>query len=255
MTTDREVGPAEYVSQVRALTQKYLGDLLAEVERLRASNAALRGEIACLETDLETVIEERAHAHTERASLRGRVSEVEATHAELAGRYAAVEKSNSDLANLYVAAYRIHGSLEREQVLAAIHEVLVNLIGTEDFAVLDGRDGEGRLELATSSGPSGARCRDVRLGEGPLGRAIERGVAYVAQDGAEPWATEAGIQACLPLRANGRVIGAVVVFELLAHKRQLDQLDHELFALLATHAALALHASRASLPLAAPVHA
>jgi GAF domain len=116
--------------------------------------------------------------------------------------------------------------------------------------VLDGRDDAGRLELATWSGKTGARCRGVRLGEGPLGRAIELGAAYVERGGAESWAAEAGVKACLPLRIDGRVTGAVVVFEWLAHKRQLDPLDHELFALLATHAAVALHASRACAPVA-----
>ena len=71
---------------------------------------------------------------------------------ELSSRYLDVEQSNSNLANLYVASYGIHGSLEREEVVRAIHEVLVNLVGTEDFARrnADGRSAPRRPSSTTS---------------------------------------------------------------------------------------------------------
>ena len=40
-----------------------------------------------------------------------------------------------------------------------------------------------------------------------------------------------------------RKVGAIVIFRLLSHKPRFEALDHELFGLLATHAATALYSS------------
>ncbi|HEY7543367.1 MAG TPA: GAF domain-containing protein, partial [Blastocatellia bacterium] len=55
--------------------------------------------------------------------------------------------------------------------------------------------------------------------------------------------------ACIPLKLGGRVTGAIAIFSLLSHKPELEEVDYEMFDLLATHAATALyctelHASR-----------
>jgi GAF domain-containing protein len=48
----------------------------------------------------------------------------------------------------------------------------------------------------------------------------------------------------VPLVLNGESIGAIAVFRLLAHKPEFEPLDLELFDLLASHAAVALHYSK-----------
>jgi transcriptional regulator with GAF, ATPase, and Fis domain len=48
----------------------------------------------------------------------------------------------------------------------------------------------------------------------------------------------------IPLKVGDRTIGAIVLFELLAQKASFSALDHELFSLLAGHAATAMLAAQ-----------
>ena len=48
-----------------------------------------------------------------------------------------LEQLSTNLASLYVATHRIHSSLERADVLVAIEEVIVNLIGAEELAIFE----------------------------------------------------------------------------------------------------------------------
>ena len=50
-----------------------------------------------------------------------------------------------------------------------------------------------------------------------------------------------GLVACIPLKLDNDVTGLIAIFSLLPHKPGLEALDHELFDLLATHAATALY--------------
>ena len=62
-------------------------------------------------------------------------------------RFAEVEQLNSNLANLYVASYRLHGSLARADVLSTLQEIVINIIGSEKFAVFEWDDGTPRVTL------------------------------------------------------------------------------------------------------------
>src|ERR1051325_8315784 len=89
-----------YVEKVAADTRDYIHELLKENDRLRA-----------------------------------RVTEAEEESRDFAARYVDVEQQNTNLAHLYVASYQLHGTLDRERILAAIKEVIINLIGSEELAI------------------------------------------------------------------------------------------------------------------------
>ena len=122
---------------------------------------------------------------------------------------AELEQQHAHLTCLYVACSRLHASPDREDVLAAIHEIVINLIGCEELAVFE-KHGE-QLSLISSFGidPTGVDS-------------FENATAVV------------------PLIRDGRETGAIVLFRLLDHKPGLEPIDHELFELLSTHAATAL---------------
>src|ERR1051326_6404126 len=66
------------------------------------------------------------------------------TLADFSSRYIDVEQQNTNLANLYVATYQLHGTLDRDRVLAAIKEVIINLIGSEELRSEQRRVGKER---------------------------------------------------------------------------------------------------------------
>jgi hypothetical protein len=138
------------------------------------------------------------------------------------------------LASLYVQLRQLHGSLRLADVAEAIEETLINLVGTEDFAVYV-RDGEGdRFGRLFSVGDGGAAIEGFTLHDGPLGSAAAtRDLRY-----GDPVAT-------VPLRGQHGVggFGLMVIFRLLPHKPAITPRDRKLLEVFAAHAALALQAS------------
>jgi hypothetical protein len=261
MTID---GIADYVRQVREATQRYAKDLLDENEKLlqlttslHAQQLRLQDEVTSLEATRTENDDLRAHVESlnveklrlsrqlgqltdqlERhraleAKLKTQMVQLESANERFVSRYDEIEQYNSNLANLYVASYRLHGNLDRQQVVSTIHEIVINLIGSEQFAILE--DVCGELVTTSSVGVATDALRDLERGDGPVVGCIAQGAVVLPEDGR--------VTACIPLKVGARTIGVIAIVRLLAHKPALEAIDHELFGLLATHAASALYCS------------
>jgi GAF domain len=267
---------AAYVRRVQEGTQSFTHDLLSELERLHVlvasleveketlsdrtreihqalqANEALRALAASLEAEMnrlhEQVVALRAQNERYEGEQAKLAAQLETTRAEgrsYVARYAEIETQNSNLANLYVASYRLHGTLSRKEVLDTIQEIVANLIGSEEAALFE-MDGEGRaLNLAAAFGIGPERRHTIPLGDGLIGRAAQTGEIYVADaEVSAPAPGEEHLTACIPLVLDGRVSGAIAIFRLLPQKAGVEDVDRELFDLLATHAATALYCTR-----------
>ena len=162
-------------------------------------------------------------------------------------RYVEVEQQNTNLANLYVASYQLHGTLDRQRILDAMKEIIINLIGSEELAIWELDAEHEELKLAASFGIDedawGAVPLD--LNAGIVGLVTVTGERFIAgQSPLLPAGREAGLNACIPLKLDDRVIGAIGIFSLLAQKEGLEPVDLEMFDLLATHGATALYCTR-----------
>lgn len=227
-----EAPASGYVDKARDQMQAYVRQLLADNEALRMGLVELDSENARLRQEARALQEELNVNRALQQQLAARVQEVRSESESRFAEYVKLETVNSNLANLYVASYQLHCTLRRDAVLAAIQEIVVNLIGSEEFAVFE-RDGAGRFRLSSSVGDSD----DESLAD------HER-VAQATASG-ETWvsAQHGDLTACIPLKVDGAVMGFIVIRRLLAHKAGLEPLDLELFDLLGTHAAMALYAS------------
>jgi nitrate/nitrite-specific signal transduction histidine kinase len=193
--------------------------LLKEVERLRLENGQMAEKLDFLDC---------------------RFQQVEAENKDFAQRYVQVEEQNESLANLYVASHRLHSTLDSAEVVDCIKEILLNMIGSEDFGLFVVDDETNGLVRAGYEGEWAGRAEKakVTLGSGPEGEAALTGKAYFGEgDGEEPCA-------CVPLMIKKRVVGLITIYKLLAHKTGLTALDHQLLELLAGHAASALISSK-----------
>lgn len=256
---------ADYVRQVREATQRYAKDLLDENEKLLgvttslyAQQRRLQDEISALETTKTENDDLRAHVESlnverlrlsrqlgqmatqlERhraleATLKTQVEQMEHANEKFVSRYDEIEQCNSNLANLYVASYRLHGNLERKQVISTIHEIIINLIGSEQFAVLECVCDD--LVTTSSYGVEDERLRELERKDGAVASCVAEGTILVPEDAAD-------VVACVPLKVGDRTLGVIAIVRLLSHKPALEAIDHELFGLLATHAASALYCS------------
>lgn len=169
----------------------------------------------------------------EEARLRQKLAELDREHRRLSDDYVAVEEQNTELASLFVALERLHGSADRRDALAAVQEIVVNMVGSEELGIYQ-VDTSGALELAHGFGLAEARPDRVPPGAGTVGRVAASGITFVTGRGETSEDPE--LTAAIPLRAGGRVAGVLAIWRLLGHKPSLTDLDGRIFAMLENHA-------------------
>jgi hypothetical protein len=242
MKKDRK-SAGEYALKVHEGTQRFAHDLLAENEKLRALAASLQSEKLLAEEQMLAGREELDRHKREQLRLERELAEIESENRRFSRQYVEVEQQNSNLVNLYVASYRLHGTLDRQEVLEIVQEIIANLVGSEQMAVFELAPESSALSLVMSSGIEPGPYRSVPVGSGLIGRVAQTGEVYLATEdrGETGRPEEADLTACVPLNLDGRVTGVLAVFRLLPQKTGIEDLDRELFDLLATHAAMALY--------------
>ncbi|HWM93540.1 MAG TPA: GAF domain-containing protein [Thermoanaerobaculia bacterium] len=255
MTTkkDGEGQQGSYVFRVREDTRRYVQDLLNENDRLRRLVAGLESDKGRLLTEKmslqEKVLalrEELDRIYHEQTDLRRQLADVEASNQKYSHQYLEVESQNNNLANLYVASYQLHSTLDRAEVVSAIKEIVINLIGSEELAIYEMSADGAALRLVGWFGIDPVTYSTVPVGSGIIGKTAVTGEIWLPGKGIElqPAPREVNLTVCVPLKLEEKVIGALAMFRLLPQKSGFEAIDFELFNLLATHAATALYLSK-----------
>jgi hypothetical protein len=181
---------------------------------------------------------------SERAAIMSRFAGVEKESADFSARYHEIERENNNLANLYVAAYQLHSTMDLREVTQIILEILLNFVGAKTFAIQLVDDEHGKLRTLAAEGIDRARAPEGQAGESPWAKVIATGKPFIDE-------TRLGARADLskplvvaPLRIRERVVGVIVVWDLLVQKTALAEVDYELFNLLGAHAASALQGAK-----------
>jgi hypothetical protein len=269
-------GHGRYVRRISDQLHLYTQTLLRENEQLRIAVESLRSDTERLKDEaaatqkawrenetlkqrLHQVEEERNWAREqlqqtrqslsaherERAQLSGRLATITQDNRRFLDQFVALEQQNSNLANLYVASYRLHETLDKDEVIVALHEILMNLVGSEEIAIFELDQRSRALALIGSNGIQPEAYTEVALGEGWIGQAAESGRIFIRdREAAAAVPREEHLTACVPLRIGTTVTGAIVIFRLLTQKPDLQEVDHEIFDLLASQAATALYCTR-----------
>jgi regulator of replication initiation timing len=212
-----------------------------ELDALRTTVAAISVAKKQIESQLEELHTNSKEMAQEQDALRARLRELECEATQYSGLYVDAEQQNTSLTSLYVASHHLHSSVRRQDVLARVQEIIINLIGSEELAIFECR-GEGILELAASFGIDDDACRTVYTATGEIGRAATTGELFVASKDRPPTLpAERHLTACIPLKVGEQVTGAIAIFRLLKQKQGLVSTDYDLFDLLSTHAAIALY--------------
>ena len=164
---------------------------------------------------------------------------------DFAKKYIEVEQQNNNLANLYIASYQLHSSLQFDEVVRTVMEIIINLIGAEEFSIYLMRENKQSLEVIASEGDGNASKESVPLGEGIVGRVAAEGVEDIAApEEVEKRLTAGDPIACIPLKIENHIIGVIAIRRLLTQKNKVfTDIDIELFSLLGGHAATAIYSS------------
>jgi transcriptional regulator with GAF, ATPase, and Fis domain len=230
--------------------EEFTQELLRENEKLRYRVAQL--EELTKFTDKEgnfkvhTLEERIKFLEDENKNLLDRYRQVEEENKDFANRYVEVEAENNNLANLYVASYQLHSTLDFNECLKIILEIVMNLIGAEEFSIMMLDEKTNELSIVAQEGMGPEARSSIRLGAGIIGASVKTGEAFY-RDG-DP-TDLAGVDyshplVCIPLKIKEHVIGAIVVYKLLIQKEAFSNVDYELFSMLAGHAATAIFSSK-----------
>jgi len=232
--------------------EEFTQELLKENERLRYRMLELEEQKRVLQNggDRETLTKLAVafkKLEDEKRALLDQFKEVEQENKDFAERYLEVEEENNNLANLYVASYQLHSTLDFDEVLRIVIEIIINLVGSDRFAVMLLDENATELSVVASEGIDDKQLKRVKLEEGGIiGSVARTGESYYEADleNFTPISDQHPI-VCIPLKINSRVIGVIVLFGLLEQKRKkLTKVDFELFSMLAGHAATAIFSSK-----------
>jgi len=179
----------------------------------------------------------------ERESLMSRFSGVEKMNRDIYDRYHDIERENNNLANLYVASFQLHSTMELRELTQIILEILLNFVGAKTFAIQLVDDDHGKLRTLAAEGIERARVPEGPVTEGRVGEVVKSGHHYIDGERLRARADLAHLDRpviVVPLKIRDKVVGVVIIWDLLSQKTALADVDYELFNLLAAHAASAL---------------
>lgn len=240
---------AEEFLQVFKKGAEFTQDLLRENERLRfrlleLENQQTGSEGAPPGQEVKKLAERVAELEQEKQEILGRIKQVEDENQDFAARYIEIEDENNNLANLYIASYQLHSTLDFREVLQIITEIIINLIGAEEFAILLLDEKSDELQAVATEGVERSDIPTVRLGKGIIGDVAKSGENYFVAD-VEGYSRDfSEPMVCIPLKIKEHVIGVLAIYKLLMQKKEFAAVDYELFTLLAGHAATAIFSSR-----------
>lgn len=214
------------------------------LSRLELEGASKLRELESRQRELVNLAREAAG---EAAALRDRVWELEQRGAGGSGPL-------SGLMELYAASSRLSHVLDRSELVVSIRDVAATLIGSEEVAIFEYHSENETLELIGSEGIDESALGSLCLQSHPLGRLVGEKRVFVFDEMSELCAGYGGVSACIPLCFRERLVGAVLIFRLLAQKVRLGSTDRELCELLSQQAGAALFRARAldHLPECAP---
>ncbi len=240
-------GSAKDFMQVFKRGVQFTEELLQENERLRIRLVRLQEEnklVAKKTVSPETygdLLDQMKVLEEERMSMLSRFREVEEESHDFKSRYKEIEEENDRLANLYIASYQLHSTLDLKEVIRITFEIIINLVGSMDFVlhIVD----NSKLVPVKAQGKPLATFPLIEIGEGLIGKSAEQRSLYAesetfgGENNSEPIV-------CVPLVVENELLGMISMFSFLSHKKELTQLDKELFKLLGGHAATAMFSSR-----------
>lgn len=234
---------------------EFTEELMRENEKLRFRVVQLEEERRALAASahsttpaagagaLKELVARIEQLEAERESLMSRFSGVEKLNHDIYERYHDIERENNNLANLYVASFQLHSTMELRELTQIILEILLNFVGAKTFAIQLVDDEHGKLRTLAAEGIERARVPEGGIAEGRAGEVIKSGHPYIDGERLRVRADLAHLDRpviVVPLKIRERVVGVVIIWDLLSQKTALADVDYELFNLLAAHAASAL---------------
>jgi hypothetical protein len=165
--------------------------------------------------ELRILRQELLEAHRELGRLRSQNEQLVGSNRDLSSLLATTDKRSGELVKIIVAFRRLLDSEDAGSALRCIEEIVVNLIGSENFVML----------LLDE--------HDVARPVGGFGDALTQ--AHVLPPSLDELHHSAS--RLVPLYIAGEIVGAICIMELLPHKDEINFNDEQVLSLLSKYAA------------------
>ncbi len=241
--------PRNMVKQFFRKGEAFIEELLNENERLRMHVMHLesrlhesKAEVPSSENtaELQAILERLKQEHED---LRQRYDEMVSETQKHKARYENIEEENDKLANLFVASYQLHSTMELEEALRIVTEILLNFVGAGRFALFIRE--KDILEPVSSYGITINDLSPVDMNEPWVQKMTKPAKPHVAALSLQPGEFEQDKPvACLPLHIQDSLTGAIFIYSFLQQKLSISPVDMELFNLLSEHTAVVLEGAR-----------
>ncbi len=216
-------------------TVQPLSDLESRLQSLEARSASSSGD-----TNGTPAIDRDVLAQV--IELENRLKQVEEENQTLSQTCIQLQEQNEAISNLYVAKHRLHASLDAAEIMNIVTEILVELVGVEEFAILFLEQKTKLLKRVSGRGTD-IGSDTVALTEGVLGQVASSGKPFYYESSDEPRPKDVPL-AAIPLKADGTSVGVIAVYQLFPHKDGFTPVDHQLVELVAEHTPSALLSAR-----------
>jgi len=236
--------------QVFKKGEEFTQELLKENEKLRFRIAQVEETTKFADREgsfrSQSLDERIKFLEDENRQLIDRYHVVEEENKDFANRYIEVEAENNNLANLYVASYQLHSTLDFSECLKIILEIVMNLIGAEEFSIMMLDEKTNELTIVAQEGMGPEARASIKVGAGTIGAAAKAGESFYREGDPKDLKGVDYLHplVVIPLKIKEHVIGVIVIYKLLVQKEQFNPVDYELFTMLAGHAATALFSSK-----------
>jgi hypothetical protein len=183
------------------------------------------------------------NALSEAERLRLQVATLLNTHQQLSSLLVAADTRVGDMMKLLVTVRAMIESRDAGAALESLEDILVNVIGSDEFTVysIDPRD---RVLVPIAGTGEFVRPSDsVSLDGSWLGEVVQSGSVLVTGERPPQDQRHADVAAVVPLKVLDRVVGAIVIASLLPQRELLGACDREILGLLGVYAATAIIAA------------
>jgi nitrate/nitrite-specific signal transduction histidine kinase len=231
---------AEFTKELMQENEKLRYKLLQLEEQVKSqcSDPLIQERIEKMEQEINTLAEDKER-------LLQKHEKVEKENEDFADRYIVVQEENNNLANLYIASHQLHSTLDYKEVLRIVLEIIINLVGAETFCIMLLDEKQNEMATVAAEGIEVPQIKNIKIGNGIIGEVAKNGESYFKEEinGQAEYNLEHPV-ACIPLKIKDHVIGLLVIYNLLVQKDKFNDMDYELFNLLAGHAATAIYSAK-----------
>jgi transcriptional regulator with GAF, ATPase, and Fis domain len=217
--------------------------LRKEVARLLQESSELKNRPDG--TDSSNLVDVNHRLMKQVADLEEKNKKLEKENVDFANLCVQVQDQNEAITNLYVAGHRLHATVNPGDVMKIILEILVELVGAEEFGIFMLDEKKHTLELMAGEGiEEKLPSKTLPAGEGVGGEVASSGEAFYFEPHGDSEMEARLPMAAVPLNMNGHAVGVIVIYKLLKQKPRFSSVDHQLLQLLAGDAATALATAR-----------